>query len=46
MITFGCKVKAGHPPIDVPLSGSITLEGGYIVKSRSKRPVIADYLRL
>jgi len=22
--------KAGHPPIDVPLLRSITLEGGYI----------------
>ena len=24
------KIKAGHPPIDVPLFSSITLEGGYI----------------
>ena len=24
------KIKAGHPPIDVPLFVSITLEGGYI----------------
>ena len=34
------KIKAGHPPIDVPLFSSITLEGGYIDLSR-KRLVIA-----